>query len=481
MSDDKTSREIEREIETERAQLTGTIRDLQDRVSVESMVREVGRGLRDNGSDMAGVMGRAVRDNPMALALTGVGLAWLIFGQGRSGSESGTRVTSWSDERRQTWDRKRWDDDRLRSAAGENVARRSSYGDSDSRGWSANAGLDTDTGRTFGDRFEGSRDRLQRAADSGSSWASSGGDAAKDAAGAVRDRAAGAAGSVSDAAHGAADRAKGAYRSAADAASGAYDSASGRAASAYGAASDAVSGAAQGTADAARGAAHRVSDATHNAQDRIYSGARRVRASAADLRDRVSHGLDDLSADARDRVIAAREAALDARHRAEDLAMRGGRKAADFHDRQPLFSGAVALALGAAIGGMLPRTQMEDDWMGDESDRLMDEAERVYGVERERLQAAAHKVVDAGKTAAGDVADAASKAVRDGAGSVEQAVKDAGATVAGSAKEATDDAKAAGKDAMDRAQNATGAANTSKPTSGANVPPKPRTPPGSNI
>ncbi len=80
MADDRTPKEIEREIEVERAALENSIAALQSRLSPEAMVSEASRFFKDNGSDVARNLGRAAKDNPVALALTGIGLAWLMTG-----------------------------------------------------------------------------------------------------------------------------------------------------------------------------------------------------------------------------------------------------------------------------------------------------------------------------------------------------------------------------------------------------------------
>src|SRR5699024_5165793 len=41
----------------------------------------------EHGGDFSRSVAQSARDNPLALAVTGVGLAWLIFGGGRSGHE----------------------------------------------------------------------------------------------------------------------------------------------------------------------------------------------------------------------------------------------------------------------------------------------------------------------------------------------------------------------------------------------------------
>jgi hypothetical protein len=109
--------------------------------------------------------------------------------------------------------------------------------------------------------------------------------------------------------------------------------------------------------------------------------------SAGDMLDRLYEGTHEMTEDARQRVIAAREAAYHAQKRMEEMMRTSRREMTDLFESQPLVVGALALAAGAALGGLLPRTSVEDEAMGSERDRLMEEAERIYRQERSKLGA----------------------------------------------------------------------------------------------
>lgn len=81
-SDADNPERIEREIEQDRDALRRTLNDLQDELSLDGFARRVTDKFRENGSEWANTASDAARSNPVALALTGVGLAWLIFGRG---------------------------------------------------------------------------------------------------------------------------------------------------------------------------------------------------------------------------------------------------------------------------------------------------------------------------------------------------------------------------------------------------------------
>lgn len=90
MADRKpTTREIEREVEAERAELRGTVEELFNRFTFDEVWHRVGTYLRDNRNDVGHVFGRAVREKPLAVALTAVGVGWLLFGPSQQATRSG--------------------------------------------------------------------------------------------------------------------------------------------------------------------------------------------------------------------------------------------------------------------------------------------------------------------------------------------------------------------------------------------------------
>ena len=95
-------------------------------------------------------------------------------------------------------------------------------------------------------------------------------------------------------------------------------------------------------------------------------------------------------------MLAARRAAHEARIASQDALKRGGRAATNLFEDQPLVIGALAIALGAAVGGALPNSRLEDDTLGASSDRLFADAQKVFFEERD-------KAVAVLKSAAGEV------------------------------------------------------------------------------
>jgi ElaB/YqjD/DUF883 family membrane-anchored ribosome-binding protein len=78
-STDKTSAELEREIEHDRQRLGDRINAIQERMSPGQLVDEVlAYAKSSGGSEFVGNLGSALKENPLPVALMGVSLAWLM-------------------------------------------------------------------------------------------------------------------------------------------------------------------------------------------------------------------------------------------------------------------------------------------------------------------------------------------------------------------------------------------------------------------
>ncbi|MFW8635142.1 DUF3618 domain-containing protein [Cribrihabitans pelagius] len=382
-SDNRSPYEIEREIERDRAQLSSNLEHLQDRFSVDGVMRQVSDQLREHGGELGQAITRTVKENPAAVALTGIGLAWMIFG---SGSQP-----------------RRGDDFRSRASAGR----------------PGSSHLEEEEAHTR-QTYRGSRPiprpdpRFKGGSVGVPAWAL----AEEDDDGSLADRAAANAAAARDSVTGAVGAARDKTAAAGSTMAGKASDASAAAKGKAAEAGAAVKGRAAAAADAASGV------------------AQSARESAARLRARLAEGTENLSESARERVIAAREAAIDARRNAAAAMSAHSERASDFFERQPLAAGALALAVGAAIGGALPRSRKEDEWMGAHSDDLIARAESILREEKEKALA----VAEAAKEEALEIAKEKREELDGGA----PGGKTAGEAVA-------DEAKAAGKRVADAA------------------------------
>jgi hypothetical protein len=89
---------------------------------------------------------------------------------------------------------------------------------------------------------------------------------------------------------------------------------------------------------------------------------------------------------------------------ARSTARRTTRRAQNTFDRvlrdNPLALGAAATIVGAAIGMSLPATEVENEWMGDARDNVVERAREAASSAAERVESAAEQVKDAASRAA---------------------------------------------------------------------------------
>ncbi len=81
-------REIEAELERDRAELASTLDELSDRVSVDSLARDALNSVKSYAGSYTSTLDGAVRTNPVAVAMVGAGLAWLAFSGHRRSTSS---------------------------------------------------------------------------------------------------------------------------------------------------------------------------------------------------------------------------------------------------------------------------------------------------------------------------------------------------------------------------------------------------------
>ncbi len=345
----QTAEQIEREIEDERAGLARTLGALQDQFSSANIVQTVTDTVRDNGGDLAKSLTRSVKENPLAITLTGVGLAWLILGNNKSSAPTRRNVGTDFSGSRQATTESATEFERRVAAAQSEIAR-----------------MEADD--NFSDRWDAARRDTPRITDQTPNRHS------------------------------------------------------------FGHAADLDD---DGDDDG------RMADIRRKAND----AGRRVRATAAELQERLGEGTEKLSAEARRRVIAARRKAIETQARAEYMMSQSRDKAGQMYSDQPLLAGALAFAVGAAVGAALPRTDEEDRMMGEASDQMFADADRIFREETAKLKKVASAAVDEAKDTVSDAVQATSDAIPTG----EDAVKMAEGKARSGGKRITDAAKAEAK------------------------------------
>jgi hypothetical protein len=118
----------------------------------------------------------------------------------------------------------------------------------------------------------------------------------------------------------------------------------------------------------------------------------------SDVAGRVQETASTLAGKAKDKVSGAMDQAQQtagyvvgqAQHQARHAEQRFNEAMQD----NPLAIGAIALALGTAIGLAAPQTRKENEWMGEARDTLMDKAQSVASDAMDKVQEVANSVTD---------------------------------------------------------------------------------------
>ena len=177
----KSAAEIEREVREERAHVEQTLDAIQDRLSPGQLVDQAVTYIRTSGgSDFVRNLGDSVRQNPIPIALVGVGLAWMMIASSRGNGDRSS--TYWVDDDLDEYD----DEDDYYARTGYDAGTEYPYG---GEARSATSGLydaasEGERGPSWGDRAkataEGARERAeelrQRARDTAAGAGSSVGD-----------------------------------------------------------------------------------------------------------------------------------------------------------------------------------------------------------------------------------------------------------------------------------------------------------------
>ena len=101
-NENKTSAELQREIEQQRSKVESTIDQIQDKLSPGQLVDELLAYTKGGGGEFVASLQRNVTANPLPVALLGVSLAWLMAKPAKSESDSGLGASTIRSDRH--WD-----------------------------------------------------------------------------------------------------------------------------------------------------------------------------------------------------------------------------------------------------------------------------------------------------------------------------------------------------------------------------------------
>jgi Protein of unknown function (DUF3618) len=145
--------------------------------------------------------------------------------------------------------------------------------------------------------------------------------------------------------------------------------------------------------DAASDAAIQAKEAMSDATAQVKDTASQVKDTTVRLKDAATAAgaaFGDTVSDTYDRAAAGASRAAStvtgSASRMTRSAAASGRDFMDFCRDQPLVLAGMGLAVGAAIGALLPRTQAEDELMGDVSDKLKEQTSDFAGEQFEKVK-----------------------------------------------------------------------------------------------
>jgi hypothetical protein len=194
-------------------------------------------------------------------------------------------------------------------------------------------------------------------------------------------------------------------------------------------AADAVAGAASAVAGTVGDAASKVSSAASGLGTHIADTAKGAAATVTDAVGGVGESMaatgDGVRTYAGEVAGSARQSASSVQRRATLLGRELNGKAADAFNEFPLVVAAGGLLVGAALAALLPRTKMEDRYMGEASDSLKGAFSEGAADTIDRVAAGVENVVDAvtSKAKDEDIVGSAKSSVDDLAAKVGNTLK----------------------------------------------------------
>lgn len=185
--------------------------------------------------------------------------------------------------------------------------------------------------------------------------------------------------------------------------------------------------------------ANRLSSAASAGRERLSSGRESMGQAGSSMRERASHAGSSVRERASHAGSSVRERASHAgssmRDQAASLSAGARERAARISDsarygayrarggfetalrEQPLMLGAIGIAIGAALGSLLPPTRQEDEWMGDTRDRLAGQAKQQANLQLRKGK----RIAKAAGEAATHAAEEEAGRQRSGSGNAEEA------------------------------------------------------------
>jgi hypothetical protein len=334
--------------------------ELHDRLTPGHMLDEVLSYARGGGAGFMRALSSAARENPIPTLLIGAGCAMFLA------EKTGMTRTMFSGNGK-------------RSTGGVGGGIDAITGTRSSSGRSMGSTV-SDAADSMADKTSsmaaGVRQGTASVGNAMSGAAASVGNRVSDAASSVGDRVSGAASSVGSAVSGTAS-------TIGDKVSGATSSLANAAASA----SDRLAAGASQMSDAAAGAADQVRRSFHDGTARVSETVDQLKQGAMGLGESVQDYTATMSGEAAAAAQRARDQASTAARQAKETATK-------LANEQPLLVAALGVALGAIVAAALPKSQMEDEFMGETSDAVKEAFGEVASGQYEKAKTVAAGVAD---------------------------------------------------------------------------------------
>jgi len=182
------------------------------------------------------------------------------------------------------------------------------------------------------------------------------------------------------------------------------------------------------TSDAARGIKDKASEVGQRISGTASSVSSRLSSTASSMTDRVQETalsarerMQSTAQTARERMQSSAQTAQarmsDMSRRSQEQFARARERTGQLINEQPLVVAALGVAVGAALGATLPRTQRENELMGTVRDDLLERAKETAREQAETLKQSAQRVAETAKEEASRVQEQVTGAATQGSGS----------------------------------------------------------------
>lgn len=159
-------------------------------------------------------------------------------------------------------------------------------------------------------------------------------------------------------------------------------------------------------------AASKTSEMGRDMKDKASEVGQRISETASSVTDRVQQAGQSARVRMQETASSAQARMNEMSQRSREQYYRTKDRVGQFADEQPLVVGALGIALGAALGALLPTTRRENELMGRTRDDLLDRAKETAREQAEHVKQSAQRVAEVAKQEAERFKDEASTSLQ---------------------------------------------------------------------